>query len=126
MFFDGVMQRDGAGAGIVLVSPKKHILPYSFILVDLFSNNVAEYQPLILGFQMAIGMGIKDLDVYGDSQLVINQLLEEFEVKKDDLIPHHKNVLQLLDKWKSLSWSMFLGVPTKWLTRLQTLQPLWH
>ena len=75
---------------------------------------------------MAIGMGIKDLDVYGDSQLVINQLLEEFEVKKDDLIPHHKNVLQLLDKWKSLSWSMFLGVPTKWLTRLQTLQPLWH
>ena len=51
---------------------------------------------LILGLQMEIGMGIKDLDVYGDSQLVISQLLEEFEVKKDDLIPHHKNGLQFL------------------------------
>ena len=124
--FDGAARRDGAGARIVLVSPEKHILPYSFVLVDLCSNNVVEHQKLILGLQMAIGMGTKDLNVYGDSQLVINQLLEEFEVKKDDLIPHHKNVLQLLDKWKSLSWSMFLGVPTKWLTRLQTLQPLWH
>ena len=51
---------------------------------------------------MAIGMGIKELDVHGDSQLLINQLLEEFEVKKDDLIPHHKNVLQLLDKLKTV------------------------
>jgi len=38
-------------------------------------------------------MGIKNLDVYGDSQLVINQLLEELEVKNDDLIPHHKSAL---------------------------------
>jgi len=82
----------------MLVSPKKHILPYSFILVDLCSNNLAKYQVLILGLQMAIGIGIRELDVYGDSQPVNNQLLEEFEVKKDDLIPHHKNALQLLDK----------------------------
>jgi len=47
---------------------------------------------------MAVGIGIKDLDVYGDSQLVITQLLEEFEMKNEDLIPHHKNALQLLDK----------------------------
>jgi len=72
MFFDGAERRDGAGVGVVLVSPERHILPYSFVLVDLFSNNVAEYQALILGLQMAIRMGIKDLDVYGDSQLVIN------------------------------------------------------
>jgi len=54
------------------VSPEKHILSYSFVLVKLCSNNVAEYPVLILGLQMAIRMGIKDLDVYGESQLVIN------------------------------------------------------
>jgi len=43
---------------------------------------------------MVIGMGFKDLDVYGDSQLFINKLLEEFEVNKDDLIPHNKKALQ--------------------------------
>jgi len=102
MFFDGAARQDVAGAGVVLVSPKKHILPYSFILVDLCSNNVAKYQARILGLRMAIEMGIKDLDVYGVSQLVINQLLKEFEVKKDDLIPHHQNALQLLDKLETV------------------------
>jgi len=82
----------------VIISPEKHILPYSSVLANLCSNNVAEYQALILGLQMAIRMGIKDLDVYGDSRLIINQLLEEFKVKKEDLIPHHKNALLLLDK----------------------------
>jgi len=67
MFFDGGVRWNGAGAGAMLVSPEKHILPYSFILVDLCSNNAAEYQELILGLQMVIAMGIKDLDVYGDS-----------------------------------------------------------
>jgi len=79
MFLDGAEWRDSAGAGVVLVSPEKHILLYSFILVNLCSNNVPSYQALILGLQMAIGMWIKDLDVYGDSQLVIKQLLEELE-----------------------------------------------
>jgi len=77
MYFNGAAPQDGAGAGVVLVSPEKHILPYSFALTQLCSNDVAEYQALVLGLQMALEIGIKDLDVYGDSQLVINQLLEK-------------------------------------------------
>jgi len=72
MFFDGAARWDGAGARVVLISLEKHILPFSFILVNLCFNNVAEYQALILGLQMAIAMGMNDLDVYGDSQLIIN------------------------------------------------------
>jgi len=66
MFFNGTTRPDGVGVRVVLISPKKHILPYSFVLVNLCSKNVVEYQVLILVLQMAIGMGIKDLDVYGD------------------------------------------------------------
>jgi len=86
MHFDGAVKRDGAGAGVVVVSPEKHILPYLFVLTQLCSNNVAEYQTLPLDLQMAIEMGIKELNIYGDSQLVINQLLEEYKVKKEDFI----------------------------------------
>jgi len=46
---------------------------------------------------MAIEMGIRELNIYGDSQLVVNQLLKEYEVKKEDLITYHKHVLRLLD-----------------------------
>jgi len=95
MHFDGDARRNGAGAGIVFVSLEKHIL---FGLTQLCSNNVAEYQALNLGHQMAIEMGIKDLNIYGDSQLVISQLLEEYKVKKEDLIPYHKHALRSLDR----------------------------
>jgi len=101
MYFDGVVRHDGAGAGVVF-SLEKHVLTYSFMLTQLCSNSMAEYQPLILGLQMAIEMGIKDLDIYGDSQLVIKQLLEEYEVKKDDLMSHHKYALRLHDKLETI------------------------
>jgi len=49
MYFDGVVRRSGAGTGIVLISFEKHMLPYSFVLAELCSNNVVEYQALIIG-----------------------------------------------------------------------------
>ena len=98
MYFDGAARRDGAGAGVVFVSPEKHILPYSFGLTQLCSNNVVEYQALNLGLEMTIEMGVTDLNIYGDSQLVINQLLNEYEVKKEDLVPYHRQALRLLNK----------------------------
>ncbi|KNA08827.1 hypothetical protein SOVF_159130, partial [Spinacia oleracea] len=64
----------------------------------LCSNNMAEYQALILGLHMAMELGLKDLDIYGDSQLVISQLLGEYEVKKEDLIPHHRYATKFLEK----------------------------
>ena len=98
MYFNGAARSDGAGTGVVFISPERHVLTYSFVLTQLCSNNTAEYQALILGLQMATEIGIKDLDIYGDSQLVIKQLLEEYEVKKDDLLPYHKYALRLLNK----------------------------
>jgi len=47
---------------------------------------------------MAIKMGIKDLNIYGDLELVINQLLEEYEVKNEDLVSYHRHALRLLDR----------------------------
>ncbi|KAM1005598.1 hypothetical protein ACFX1T_002478 [Malus domestica] len=63
MFFDGSARADGAGAEVVFMSPQRQILPYSFQLSELCSNNVAEYQALIIGLQMAINMEIIALKV---------------------------------------------------------------
>ena len=102
MCSDGAARHNGAGAGVVLYVPEKHILSYSCALTQLCSNNMAEYQVLILGLQMVIEMGIKDLYVYGDSHLVISQLLKEFGMKKDDIIPYHKHALRLLDRLETV------------------------
>lgn len=54
MYFDGASHKEGAGAGLVFVTSDREILPHSFTLTQLCSNNETEYQALILGLEMAI------------------------------------------------------------------------
>ena len=96
MFFDGAAQRDGAGARVVFVTPEGDVLPYSFTLVKCCSNNVAEYQALILGLEMAMDSKTTRLEVFGDSKLIINQVLLVYEVKMPDLVPYCKYAIRLL------------------------------
>ncbi|KAM1282220.1 hypothetical protein ACFX2I_022708 [Malus domestica] len=72
-------------------------------MIELCSNNVTEYQALIIGLQMAINMGITALEIFGDSKLIINQLLTEYEVRKDDLIPYFRLATQLLQEFETMT-----------------------
>ncbi|XP_070022468.1 uncharacterized protein [Nicotiana sylvestris] len=91
-----VCHRGGAGAGIVFVTSQGEVLPYSFTLTKLYSNNVVEYQTLILWLEMAVHMKQLQLQVFGDSQLVVNQLLGRYEVKKPELRPYHDYAKNLM------------------------------
>ena len=103
MFFDGAARREGARAGVVFIFPQQQILLYSFSLNELCSYNVAEYQALIIGLQMAIEMGISQLEIFRDSKIVINQILEQYDVKKEDLIPYCKYVKKLLANFEVIT-----------------------
>ncbi|XP_074290338.1 uncharacterized protein LOC141617067 [Silene latifolia] len=103
MYFDGAARRDGVGAGVVFISPQNHVMPYSFTLTQLCSNNMAEYQALILGLQMAIKIGVRDMDIYGDSQLVISQVLDEYEPPE----PLHPTV----SSWPFEAWGLDIVGP---------------
>ncbi|XP_050944077.1 uncharacterized protein LOC103493258 [Cucumis melo] len=102
MFFDGATRRSGAGVGIVFISPEKHMLSYSFTLGELCSNNVVEYQALIIGLQMTSELGIKYIEIFGDSKLIINQLSYQYEVKHQDLKPYFIYVRRLMDIFDSI------------------------
>uniref|UniRef100_A0A2N9F6K1 Uncharacterized protein n=1 Tax=Fagus sylvatica TaxID=28930 RepID=A0A2N9F6K1_FAGSY len=95
MFFDGAACHEESGAGVVFVSPQKHMLPSAFRLNEPCSNNVAEYQALIAGLQMALDMKISYLEVYGDSKLVINQLLTHYEVKNEEEYTSETNAISV-------------------------------
>ncbi|XP_071902387.1 uncharacterized protein [Coffea arabica] len=110
MYFDGAAHRHGAGAGIVFITPDGGILLYSFTLNQHCSNNVVEYQALILGFEIAVDMEQLDIQIYGDSLLVVNQLLGSYEVKKSELIPYHKYATQLI---KRLGGASIKQIPRK-------------
>ena len=77
MYFNGSLMKKGAGAGLVFVSPLGVRLRYMVHFHFPSSNNVAEYEALINGLRIAIELGIRWLDVRGDSQLVIDQVVKE-------------------------------------------------
>ena len=74
MYFDGSLTIDGAGAGVLFVSPSKEQLRYVLRIYFPTSNNAAEYEACLHGLRIAVELGVKCLYVYGDSALVINQL----------------------------------------------------
>ncbi|KAA0065979.1 uncharacterized protein E6C27_scaffold62G00640 [Cucumis melo var. makuwa] len=102
MYFDGAVRRSCAGADIVLISPEKHMFPYSFALAELCSNNVAEYQALIIGLQMALEIGVSFIEIYGDSKLIINQLSLQYDVKHEDLKQYFTYARQLMERFDSV------------------------
>jgi ribonuclease HI len=66
MYFDGAYSKEGVGAGVVLISPKKEEIHLSYKLEFEATNNVVEYEALILGLEAARKMQITELVVFGD------------------------------------------------------------
>ena len=56
------------------------------------TNNVAEYRALLLGIATALDLGATELDLVGDSELVVKQVRGEYKVKNADLKPLHAEV----------------------------------
>jgi ribonuclease HI len=70
MYFDGSYTLKGAGAGVVLTPPERDMLKYVIQIEFPATNNTAEYEWLVTGLWLAKKLGIWQLLIWGDSQLV--------------------------------------------------------
>ncbi|KAA0031644.1 uncharacterized protein E6C27_scaffold139G004170 [Cucumis melo var. makuwa] len=113
IYFDGTTRKSGAGADIVLISPEKYMLPYSSTLTELCLNNMAEYQALIIGLQMALEIGVSLIEIYRDSKLIINQLSLQYDVKHEDLKPYFAYARQLMERFDSVMLEHVLRTENK-------------
>ena len=78
MNFDGTHSRYGKGAGVVITSPKGQIFKFAFRLEFEATNNVVEYEALLLGLEIDKEMGINMLNIRCDSNLKILQVKDHF------------------------------------------------
>jgi len=62
------------------------------------TNNVAEYQGLLIGLEGVIRLGGKRLQIRSDSELLVRQLNGIYRVKNETLIGLHKKALGLLGR----------------------------
>jgi ribonuclease HI len=85
MYFDGSLNLEGAGAGVLLISPQGEQLKYVLQIHYKASNNSAEYEALIHGLRIEVSLGIKRLLAFGDSKVVIEQVNKEWDCVKDTM-----------------------------------------
>lgn len=84
-----------AGCGIILFSPSGEEILRESLYIGRTTNNVAEYTAIKRALSIALEMGIKELTIYSDSSLVVNQLNGRFRVRDKNLLKHHDQVISL-------------------------------
>ena len=102
MYFDGSVMKTGAGAGLLFISPLGEHMRYMIRLHFPASNNMAEYEALLGGLRIAIELGVKRLDVRGDSQLVVDQVMKESSCHDPKMEAYYNVVRRLEDKFYGL------------------------
>jgi ribonuclease HI len=119
--FDGSSTSNSSGAGIVLIREDGETIAKSIKLDFSCSNNASEYEAYITGLAIAHEMGIKHLQVIGDSNLIICQTKGEFSLKEPLLAPYHALAQKLEEKFDTFEISHAMRCGNRYADALTTL-----
>ena len=103
---DGAARGNPGPAAIayVIAEPNHPRVEYAET-IGTATNNVAEYSALIAALKRAAEMGLKELTVFSDSELMVKQMAGEYRVKHPDLIPLFENASALRRRFAKVALS---------------------
>jgi ribonuclease HI len=93
----------GAGAVVVFADRAHPTLRFGRFL-GVQTNNVAEYQGVILGLERALEAGVREVEVRADSMLAMMQLKGEWKLKHEGLRPHFDKARQLAARFERIAF----------------------
>jgi ribonuclease HI len=93
-----------AAIGVVVSTRDGEVLEEHAERVGSATNNVAEYRALMLGLERALALGAREVELIGDSELVVRQVQGEYKVRDEVLWRLHKHVIRALAEFDS--WSI--------------------
>lgn len=88
-----------SGAGAVLVEPNGQVVDRLGKFLGIQTNNYAEYTGLLLGLRRAKDLGVREVEIFADSELMIRQLGGRYQVKSPTLRPLYEEALKLLNEF---------------------------
>ena len=103
VFVDGASSAMGADAEIVIITPEGIRLEHSFRLGFKASNNEAKYEALIAELKTALDLGARNVEVYLDSRLVVNQVQGSFEARDSRMKEYLRMAKQIMVKFSTTS-----------------------
>ena len=98
---DGSSNVRGAGVGIIHTSPTGNTASRIVRCNFKATNSESDYEALITGLSLAHQLGAENIQVYSDSQLIINQAQGEYQAKDDNMIRYLAVAQRLIKKFKS-------------------------
>ena len=125
LYFDGAVNHKGAGVGAILITPEGESIPLAKKLDFKVTNNMAEYEACIFGLEAVIAAGAKNLAVYGDSMLIINQASENWEVKDEKLKPYAEHIQMLTLSFANCTFTHLPREENQMADALATLASMW-
>jgi ribonuclease HI len=93
-----------AAIGVVVTTPEGEVVRAMGTTIGEATNNVAEYRALLHGIEVARELGASELEIYGDSELVVKQVRGEYKVKDAGLKPLHAEARSALAEVGSWSF----------------------
>uniref|UniRef100_A0A2N9GUU0 RNase H type-1 domain-containing protein n=1 Tax=Fagus sylvatica TaxID=28930 RepID=A0A2N9GUU0_FAGSY len=124
LYFDGAANAVGSGIGAVLVSPKGQQTPIAVKLGFDCTNNMTEYEACIVGLQAALEFGAYELEVFGDSLLIVSQTNGEWQARDPKLIPYQRYISRLVPKFKYVTFTYTPRAHNHFADALATLASL--
>ncbi|XP_010677715.1 uncharacterized protein LOC104893316 [Beta vulgaris subsp. vulgaris] len=110
LFFDVSNTKETVEAGICILSPDGVPTKVAITLRGPYTNNRGKYKALLIGLELLLELGAKKANIYGDSQLVIYQMTEEFKCISSISQEYSKKVQRLSKQFKVIS---FIHIPRK-------------
>jgi len=86
---------------------------------------MAEYNALLIRIQIAKEIGVRNLEAYDDSKLIVNQVRREYEVRHEDLVPYHKATIHMAEKFRNFYIDHVLTSKMHMQMHWHLLRPPW-
>ena len=94
-----------AAFGYVLEDDDGTVLAAHGEAIGVATNNVAEYRALIAGLERAVEVGVRELDVISDSELLVKQMKGEYRVKNEALRDLYVQASRLSRRIPRVRWN---------------------
>lgn len=119
LFTDGGSRGNpGDAACAFFIFDEDKLVDFGGKYLGIVSNNVAEYNGLVLGLKAAQKLGVENLEVFMDSELIIKQIKGEYKVKSDDMKKEITKVMELNRGFKTITFAHVLRAENKFADKL--------
>ena len=99
LFFDGSSCKQGGGIRIIIILPRGLSFEFAYTIKPMTTNNQAEYESIIKGLQLLQEVKADAIEIFGDSQLVVNQLISLYGCKDDILRSYYEKCWSLINEF---------------------------